>query len=221
VFGWFRKKPGVQDNDDSPSRIVPRLRHVDFIDAYRAQVERLAPRDGEGYASQLPVTRPFAGDLIVSYAIETPQTFVFVSAAMMAEMELNAEGMHARALQNLRAQLEGRIGVLDLDNFHALSVPDGLAACALLLPEFWDGLAAKLDGELRVAVPGQEYVCFVVEPPAGASAEEKAAAAKRRRVLKAAAISAWNESHNHSLSQHLFAWKDRQWVPVERLEAGL
>jgi hypothetical protein len=199
---------------------VPCLKHVDFVDAYRSQVERLAPA-GERYESQLPVTRPLAGDLIVSYAIETPETLVFVSAGTMAAMGLDAERLHARALQNLHAQLEGRIEVLDLESFQAVSAPGGLAACSLLLPDFWDGVAARADGELRVAVPGREYVCFTVEPPSAAAAQAKAAADQRRRVLKGAAIHAWTESANHSLSQHLFAWTQRRWVPVERLEAGL
>jgi Protein of unknown function (DUF1444) len=222
MFGLFKKKTSVLREGEAPvlvpAAVVPRLKHRDFIQAYRAQIERLPPND-KGYEGQMPVTRALAGDLIISYAIETPETFIFVSSDSMAEMGLDPDSMHARAMKNLRAQLEGRIKVGELENFKALTTPDGLEACSLLIPEFWDTLASQSKGELRVAVPGREYVCFIVEPPPGSA--DKAAADARRKVFKGAAINAWNASENHSLSQHVFAWKDRQWVPLERLEDGL
>jgi hypothetical protein len=78
---------------------------------------------------------------------------------------------------------------------------EGLEACTLLLEEFWTDLATKIPGEVVIAVPNRDMV-FVTS----STSEEGLP------LLRDVNDEAREQAGRHGLSEHLYVWRDKQWV---------
>jgi hypothetical protein len=205
MFGLFSgKKPRPIHLD--PSTIIPRIKHVklgEIPEPVLAFVEQ-HNLDAE---LQHPVTRPLAGDLLVSYVFSLPDVYQFVSRQNMLELGLNAESIHQLALDNL-ARLMPDVDVQDLALFKAILTNQHLEACSLLLTNLWDRLSKQTAGDLLMAVPSQESVVFT----GSQFSFKEAGPDKCIDVMCSFAKQVRTEEPDAALSDCIFAWIDGKWV---------
>jgi uncharacterized protein YtpQ (UPF0354 family) len=188
MFGLFKKKPEPIKPD--ASRIVPRIKSTEFLAAIR---------NLGASADDVPVTEPLVGDLLVTYAFDLPEIFQMLTHRDMAALGLTPAGVRTAAIANLRGQIreirtEGELPVL------MLVTGNDLEACLLLLDDVWPAFAAKVAGEVVVAVPTRSIVLL-----------SSSDSAPGLRVLREAIVESQRHEATHSLSQHLLIRRDSRW----------
>ena len=206
MFGLFgSKKPRSPHLD--PSTIIPRIKHLKFLETPQPVLACIEQHNLDAEL-QLPVTRPLAGDLLVSYVVSLPDVYRFVSRQNMLELGLNAESIHQLALDNL-GRLLPEVDVQDLALFKAILTNQHLEACSLLLPDLWDRLSKQTAGDLLMAVPAQESVVFT-----GSQFffSEEAGPDKCMDFMCSFAKRVRTEEPDAALSDCIFAWIGGKWV---------
>lgn len=213
MFGLFDRKAEARPRARTAPRaiatpaVLPRVVTARFLDSYFEHLAiALAP--GMERDAQMLVTRPLAGNLHVAYAIDKSDNLALVSHQMLTYLALDAERVHALAIDSLRTRLDKHLEVQKSEQCLMLAGLKGLEPAALLAAEVWDGIAADYEGEVKAMAPGEGMVMACVE-----SAETPdplpAFKALGLRVLESAGAKA--------LSREIFAWRNRQWVPVDRV----
>src|SRR5262245_822661 len=205
MFGLFSsKKPRPIHLD--PSTIIPRIKHVKLLEIPEPVLACVERHNLEAEL-QLPVTRPLAGDLLVSYVFSLPDVHQFVNRQNMLELKLDAESIHQLALDNL-GRLLPEVDVQDLVLFKAILTNQHLEACSLLLTNVWDQLSKQTAGDLLMAVPAQESVVFT----GSQFFLSEAGPDKCIDVMCSFAKKVRAEEPDAALSDCIFAWIDGKWV---------
>src|SRR5262245_33771008 len=206
MFSLFSgKKPRPIHLD--PSTIIPRIKHVKLREIPEP-VRAFAEQHNLDAELQPPVTRPLAGDLLVSYVFSLPDVYQFVNRQDMLKLGLNAESIHQLALDNL-ARLLPDVDVQDFKLFKAILTNQHLEACSLLLPKFWYQLSKQTAGDLLMSVPAQESVVFT-----GSQFffSEECGPDKCIDLMCSFAKIVRTEEPGTALSDCIFAWIDGKWV---------
>jgi hypothetical protein len=198
LFGMFGKR-----KEKLLANAVIRVKHTGFVDSLRAHLKRQNPGISDTELQRvLPLTRPLVGDLVTAYAADGVNASHYVGEGFLADNKVTLDEVHQAAFANTRAQVVRQISQAELDNFIGVqsSVP-GAAACLVLFPEYWQSWEKKLGAPLVAVVPGRDFVAFRAIPPAGPAREQ---ALIRALVMRNAAMSAFEESGNHALSEFAF-----------------
>lgn len=90
----------------------------------------------------------------------------------------------------------------------------GIASTLALFPQFWRPLEQKHGSDLLAVVPGRDFLAFLPLPAQGPAREK---ALVRAFIMKNAAISAFEESGNQTLSEFCFRVRDGQFDVREQL----
>lgn len=198
--------------------VVVRLKHFGFVDAARQRIGAIAgPTDDESaLAMRLPITRPFAGDLVLAYAIDGSTELSYVSRDFLIRHKLGEEELHEAALANTRGQIMKGVSIGQTRTFQGLETKlAGLAATVAVFPEFWKPIEARAGAGLIAAIPGREFLCFLALPTEQPARND---ALVRSWIMKNAAIAAFEESENHALSELTFSVRDGKFEARERLD---
>src|SRR5690348_17243288 len=106
MFGFVKK--GAKSKSDSRSdlppaslQIVPRIKTLGFLEALKPALANIARMGGDAEA-QTPVSQPLAGDLLVTYALNTPTQFVAINYEIMKKRGLDLVSLHGAAMRSLR-----------------------------------------------------------------------------------------------------------------------
>jgi Protein of unknown function (DUF1444) len=205
MFGLFgSKKPRSTHLD--PSTIIPRIKHLKLLETPEPVLACIEQHDLDAEL-QLPVTRPLAGDLLVSYVSSLPDVYQFVSRQNMLELKLDAESIYQLALGNLRRLLP-HVDVQDLGLFKAIVTNQHLEACSLLSANLWDRLSKQAAGDLLMAVPAQGSVFFTDSQ----FLFKDAGPDKCMDVMCSVAKQVRTDEPGAALSNCIFAWIDGRWV---------
>ena len=137
--------------------------------------------------------------------IDRPETVSILKPSDLTTLNLTADEAMARAKNNTKAELGGRLPRPDPSD-KSLSVlhGDSYQSSLLAFPEIWAPLAKAYGGRLIVAVPGTYAVMFV-----------KADKEKSVAALSAVAAVAMNDEFR-PLSNTVFRWTDKGWVAASR-----
>ena len=216
MFGLFNKS--AKSKPDSPSgpppaspQIVPRIKTLTFLEALKpalANIERM----GGGAEAQTPVSQPLAGDLLVTYALNTPTQFVAINYATMKKCGLDPVSLHGAAMRSLRNVFDSKGIVLqDLRLYQAIVLGDDFEACALLLPEFWNNLSSKFKGHPIVVVPSRNAL-YVMDSRAEIAVDGKTFGPYViLDLMCSTAAKVRDEAQAHGLSESVFAWVNGKW----------
>src|SRR5207244_138277 len=93
---------------------------------------------------EYPVTQPFVADLMITYAFDMPGLFPAVSAHDLRELALTQDELHEIAMANLRRQFPQEVGFEGEPPILMLVTGNELEACALLMDDVWNSLAAEV-----------------------------------------------------------------------------
>jgi hypothetical protein len=138
-----------------------RIKHANFLKALQAH--GVPPE-------QMPLTRPLCGELLVSYAFETPEQFVMVTPAFLKTAGVAPQDVHGLALQALHRQVLGHgVRLVEDEGGYLLRIAPQdtsthLEATCLLLDGIWDLLQDEIkpQGELLACVPTRDFF-FVLD----------------------------------------------------------
>ena len=85
--------------------------------------------------------------------------FELVSRKDLARLALDEDSLHENALENLRG-MKLQVRANEAEGMFLLTAGGDYEAVLLLLPEVWDTVAAMISGDLVVAVPARDAICF-------------------------------------------------------------
>ncbi|CAN5378078.1 hypothetical protein BH09PSE6_BH09PSE6_15130 [soil metagenome] len=150
--------------------------------------------------NQRPIAVPFAGDLLVAYAIDEGKHFRYLTRAEVDAMPGGETDLAKRAVENL-ADFIQRPEHLVLENDAGItraSIPEGLTASLLVVEDFWKHGLERL-GPLVAIAPSRDELWF---GPASVDGT----------IDRLAAIVAEHEfGHTHALVQHLLGFSETGW----------
>lgn len=201
MFNPFRRKskenasttavPKCGSNADLLGRIVPVIKLLEANDGTSPHLDLPA--------GDLPVSQPFAGDLIVMYAEDLPEHYAFLSERKLAELGLDMEALHLLAIDNLAA----RVPPIQLHGSaprFMITAGGNVEATLLLHPTLWESLADHLPGAPVALAPARDLL-FVT------STEWE----DGRAFLKEMAGKEF-EDKRHALSTSLFIRRNGAWT---------
>ncbi len=140
----------LSDFERLRSRILPMLKPAGLI------------REAERRGLPRPASRPFLGDLIVTYVIEEPQRLVYLNENHLERWTIGAQHLHEAALPNLQKRTVERARfTISGDANQPLIVAasgDGFDATRILLPELLDNWQRHMPGTLLLAVPHRDLL---------------------------------------------------------------
>ncbi len=151
-------------------------------------------------AQQL-ISRPFAADLRIIFAVDGGDPAPLVSQAQLDDWGIDAATLERHARANLRRRFGGipHKTVAKLPWLQVIDSHDGYAASRLLLDEPWDALAKRLGGRLVAGVPTRDIVVFT------ATADRD----KLDQLQTTVDTVASNESR--AITPRLFEWRNGAW----------
>ena len=201
-MGWFKNafggadatKPAAQGMKLDADSVVPRLKVGAFLEALARQS---IP------AEQMPVTKPFVGDLLITYAFDTPKQFIMASEVLLQRAGLTRESVGAVAQRNLARILRNQdVAPKEAGlSLYTVALPD-LAACLMLVDSLWEGaMARRIPGEIVVAVPHRDRLL----------ACSRQHVDKLELVMKGEAVARSQKPDNHALSMKLFRRAGGRW----------
>jgi hypothetical protein len=218
MFSFFKKKvaaPTPTPPQFQPTQIVPRIKHLNFLEALKplmAQVEQ----SGGDPKMQMAVTRPFVGDLLVTYSLDLPDRFVSISHQVMQEMGLDPDSLHRIALENLEKCFNEGIAVQDLQLYNAIGTGGNLEACTLLLPWLWQKKSTTVTGDLLMVVPSRNAVYFTGSEHQLKLDNTVVTSKHILGIMCSAALQVKADEQVHGLSDHVFVWRNG-WQVVDAM----
>jgi hypothetical protein len=212
MFNIFRKsgKPKPPEKIDLQT-VLPRIKHLNFLTSTKALLAQVA-KEGQMVEGQMPLTRPLAGDLIVSYAFDKGDNYESFRVADAQALGLTAAEVDRLAIENLCKKIGKAIKPAKLSTFHCLMVGEGFEATTMLIDELWTGYADEMRSELRVVVPSRDLIAFTGVAVGGSVDGTQVSPQQCLRVMCRSALDAKAEETVHGLSDYLFAWRNGAWV---------
>lgn len=148
MFALFKKKK----KPEAPSAIVvPRIKHTNFLKA----LENIPGMDDNAK----PLVEPLAGDLLMTYAVDTGPGYEMVSRASIAKYGLDPADLRTLARSNALPALRS-IQCHSDGTLYALRADDNMTACSILFGEFWDQVERERGGQLITIFPHRDRVVF-------------------------------------------------------------
>ncbi|MGJ7528882.1 hypothetical protein ACSFB7_24440 [Variovorax sp. GB1P17] len=196
----------------NPPRIYPRITRPDFLHESEPMPDTATTPEGHPRA-QTPVARAVAGDvdLRVTYAIEFPTQRTTLTHGYMKQLGLDAQGLHAQAVDNLHRKANSKAATQDLVAYKALVTGDGLEACMLLLPDLWAKLSTGFKGELIAVVPSKDALYFMDSQATLTVAGQPISTTTRLALMCSAAARVKAEAGAHGLSDQVIALTPEGW----------
>ena len=214
MFNWSGKKkaapaPSAAATAEQP-RIFPRLKHLNFVEALQPALEALKEMGGDPIADT-PVTRPLAGDLLISYAFDMTDQWRAVSNRHMLELGLDPNSLHALAMSNLEDAFSHLLRIESLKLYRIVTTGYELEACAMLIPDLWDRLAGEVRGELLVVVPTVDQISFMGSQDHLTAEGKTIDASKILGFMCSTAAKLRDEERVNALSRKIFTWSSGSW----------
>ena len=157
----------------SNSLVVPRIWPSAYAESYRHDLA-IAQSSGQPPSSSIPVLSDAGSELVVAYAFNRPAAFETLNYGHLRELGLSLQALHELALVNLTEFVRNRITAKQFalvppqtkpsDSGNVLlshvEVGEDMEASCILLPWLWQSLGARVQGDLRLAVPTRGHLLF-------------------------------------------------------------
>jgi uncharacterized protein YtpQ (UPF0354 family) len=185
----------LQTYDDAPTNDAAQLRPVVRDSDFAAALALNVPG---------AVVERLAGDLYLLLALDRPATLAFVGSTELEEVALDRIAARERALQNLRSELAVPLAEIDAiqPGVTGQLTPHYYTSSLLALHDAWAAAAARLEGQLFVAVPSPEVLFHGdLRDPQGVE------------TVRGLASKIYDEAPQ-SISRDLLRWTPDGWVVV-------
>ena len=184
-------------------------RHAESLSQLRIVVrpsrflDELSPVGGKTH----PIAEPLVGDLWTIAVRDAPTAIVTLGQADLDTLKVDG----AAALAAGKHNVESTLGAKFAAGLPKVEPGEGVAglrgndylASLLALPDLWEPLAEKFDGQLYVAAPASDYVIFADARAKGNAAEMARFAAEIAHAAK------------RPLSTEVFEWTPTGWEAVD------
>lgn len=170
------------------SRVVPIVKDRGWL---KETVRATARVGGKGVEY---VWEPLNDDLVIVYALDTPESVQYISPRMLEELELDRSQLRALAVENLAALLP-KVELREYPLLQRIVADGNYDASLLLFDSLWSGGSIKVDGEIVVAVPARNAL-FV------AGSNDKNALRELRELARDVV-----REGNYTLTDRLFVYR--------------
>ena len=175
--------------------VTLRIKHTDFLRALQAH--GVPPE-------QMPVTRPLCGDLLVSYAFDTPDQFVMATPPLLAQAGVALADVEALVQANFKGTFSARL-MTKSNRQGLMEVRTGqdLEAVMLVFDSFWSGHVRSLvKGDIVVCAPRRNVLLIADTAVTGAL----------EALQEEAALAFQQTQDAHALSLQMMQWTDAGWT---------
>lgn len=132
-----------------------------YIKAEAAASAPQLPAEFLELAGQLPVVRPLAPGLVVTYLYDEGEVYSYVQRHHVQALNTSAEALHELAVINLGRHADGALKIFHHEAVHGLMLDGQFEASLLLVDEIWDGPAkAFTPNGVVAAVPSRGVLLF-------------------------------------------------------------
>jgi len=148
----IRELPGDEEPKIDPSRIVPLIRSVEYVENLRrSAMEQGAKPEG------MPLSEPYNDELVVMYGLQEDAgvRMIHASAIIAAGVALN--DVRDRAVSNLK-QFVPNLEVSGGQGFYMMKAGGFYESSLILMNKFWDAGKLEVQGETIVAIPSREVM---------------------------------------------------------------
>jgi uncharacterized protein YtpQ (UPF0354 family) len=151
-----------------------------------------------------PVLRKLVAGILVAYVIDAGNLFSYIQGKDLVAAGIDADQLHARAVENLRRAAKGRVTIRQAGAVWALFFDGNFEASLILLDELWDRALHQYHGGRPVAAfPARDVLCFCDASSSDGILE-----------LRGVVGRVW-PTGDHLLSDGLFQRKAATWVPYD------
>lgn len=186
----MQRRLSVEDEDDEAGVVLPVIKTRDWHDTAMNQLRASQPdMDAAPF-----VVEPLAGDLIVTYVLDTPASMSFLSLHEAEQRELRGDALRAHALENLARSLP-QLELKGGGGRYAARLDRNYDAGMALLFERWrDRIELRGEPVFAIAARDELMVC---------GSEDGESVAALREIAQEIA-----RSSPYGLSSGLFVWRD-------------
>lgn len=192
MFGLLKRLKSEPEPDRS--QLVPRIKNTLF----KSSLEGM----GIPY-EQLPITRPIAADLVVTYAFDMPGMFEMATPLQLRRMGLDPLECRGLALENI-GRIISSARIKQHGPVYRIITGQDMEACMILPRKLWENYRPRMTGKLVVSVPSRDVVLFC-----------DGASHKAVRQMGEIAMEAYDEAGNHGLTLELLEWTKLGWRTYE------
>ena len=167
IRSWFRKRKAPGASVGAPSspyraeNLTLRIKHTNFLNALQAH--GVPPE-------QMPVTMPLCGELLVSYAFDTPDQFVMATPPLLAQAGVALADIDALVKANSKGMFTAQL--IKKSNWQGLmEVRTGkeMEAVMLVFASFWsEHVKSLVTGDIVVCAPRRNVLLIADTAVAGA-----------------------------------------------------
>lgn len=184
-----------RDPRESLASILPVIKSIGWREQSQAQM-RAAGAGEDNFA----LTLPWAGDLVIAYVEDLPDSMSYMTPRGLEPLGLDHEALHNLALENLT----GRLGDIRLEGGggrYAARLDRNYDASMVLLMNRWPA-HPPLDGDTVLALPARDEVLLCGEHDAVSVA-----------TLREMALQIHGQAP-YALSSQLYVWRDGGLKPL-------
>lgn len=187
--------PGeARDEDEARRHILPVIKTSEWLDVSLGQL-RATGRDVDSADDAPFARRTLAGDLLLVYVEDHPDTMSYVGSAELQKMALDEPGLFDLALDNLERDFLPRLDVTGGDGRYGARLDRNYDASMILLFERWrDRMTLAGDPVIAIGARDELLICGSQDQEAVEGLAEMA-----REIADASP---------YPLSRRLFTWRD-------------
>ncbi|MGP5156369.1 DUF1444 family protein [Pseudoalteromonas prydzensis] len=186
------------------SQLRPVIKSQSYLDGVKSQLAAAGVDE-----IQLPYYEKLTGELLVFYAIDSPDSLRFLTQQDFQSLGLSSRNLRSKAIANLDDYLSAinikieKLDIQDSGDVYMLVADENYEATAILTPSFKKLLKQKIPGEVIIGIPSRNILLI-------------ASKSDSKAVMSVAGITySQYPELAYSISPFIYTLKDDSWQQID------
>ncbi|MEH6393662.1 DUF1444 family protein [Pseudoalteromonas sp.] len=186
------------------SQLRPVIKSQSYLDGVKSQLAAAGASE-----IQLPYFEKLTGELLVFYAIDSPDSLRFLTQQDFQSLALSSRNLRSKAIANLDEYLNAinakieKLDIGDHGDVYMLVADENYEATAILTPSFKKLLKQKIPGEVIIGIPSRNILLM-------------ASKSDSKAVMSVAGITySQYPELAYAISPYIYTLKDDSWQQID------
>ena len=186
------------------SQLRPVIKSQSYLDGVKSQLAAAGASE-----IQLPYFEKLTGELLVFYAIDSPDSLRFLTQQDFQSLALSSRNLRSKAIANLDEYLNAinakieKLDIGDHGDVYMLVADENYEATAILTPSFKKLLKQKIPGEVIIGIPSRNILLI-------------ASKSDSKAVMSVAGITySQFPELAYAISPYIYTLKDDSWQQID------